>query len=52
MDIITVMLILFFSVVAGGIVATGIMWSIERVRARRKLQPLLGVVLPKEDESA
>lgn len=53
MDIITVILILFLSVIIGALVATGIMWAIDRVRARRnKLQPLLGVVLPKEDESA
>lgn len=53
MDIITVMLILLFSVVVGALVALLIGYIMERKRARRaQLQPLIGVVLPKEDEGA
>lgn len=48
-----VMVILFF----GGVIAIGVVaiifFSIDWTRARRKkLAPLLGVVSPKEDESA
>lgn len=54
MDIITVMAILFFSVIAGAGIATLITFFIERARYRRnqRLQPLIGVVLPKEDKNA
>lgn len=51
MDIITVMAILFFSVLAGAVISVTITHFIERARYRRnqQLQPLIGVVLPKED---
>lgn len=52
MDIISVMLVLVLSVVFGALIATGIMYLVGRARARRNLQPMLGVVLPKEDEGA
>lgn len=50
-----VMLILVFGSLLGLGVATIVFFSIDwvRVRARRKkVQPLLGVVLPKEDKNA
>lgn len=53
MDIFSVMLVLVGSSLVGFLIAVSIMYFADRARARRnKLQPLLGVVLPKEDESA
>lgn len=52
MDIISVMLVLVGGVVVGGLIALGITYLLGRARARRNLQPMLGVVLPKEDEGA
>ena len=54
MDIIGVMLILFCSVLAGAGISLLITYLTGRYRARRnqQLQPLLGVVLPKEDKNA
>lgn len=49
-DLIDVMIIIIASAILGGLIAFGIGLAVERVRVRRarKLQPLVGVVLPKE----
>jgi len=49
-DLIDVMIIIVASVILGGLLAYGIVLVTDTVRARRarKLQPLVGVVLPKE----
>ena len=49
-DLIDVMIIITASVILGGLIAFGIGLALESARARRarKLQPLIGVVLPKE----
>lgn len=53
MDIFSVMLVLVGSSLVGFLIAVVIMLVSDRARARRnKLQPMLGVVLPKEDEGA
>jgi len=53
MDIIGVMAIIILSLIAGAVIALLITRIMERSRARRNnLQPLLGVVLPKEDNDA
>lgn len=52
-DLIDVMIIIIASVILGGLIAFGIGLAVESVRirrARKLLQPMLGVVLPREDK--
>lgn len=52
MDIIGVMAIIVLSLIAGAGIALLITRVMERSRARRNVQPLLGVVLPEEKNDA
>ena len=50
-DLIDVMIIITASVILGALLATGVSLLVENRRARRRnMQPLIGVVLPKENK--
>lgn len=52
METLVVVLLVIDVLAVGTLVALGIRALVKRNRARRYPQPLLGVVLPKEDERA